>query len=170
MSTVPQTLRACASSSVLCFLNCPSCAVPCFPHTHLRVSLCVVSEVCECEQEHIKSAEYFRGEGLWTTLSLPVLGPDTSLMFPIFQATESAHPFLLHLLNLSMSMLGLPPWLRGKESSCQCRRPGFDPRVGKIPWRRKWQPILASLPEESHGQRSLATVQGVTKNQTQVSN
>ena len=38
---------------------------------------------------------------------------------------------------------GLPKWLRGKESVCQCRRHkrhGFDPGVGKIPWRRKWQP------------------------------
>ena len=26
---------------------------------------------------------------------------------------------------------------------------------GKIPWRRKWQPIPVFLPEESHGQRSL---------------
>ena len=28
--------------------------------------------------------------------------------------------------------------------------------VGKIPWRRAWQPILVFLPGESHGQRSLA--------------
>ena len=38
----------------------------------------------------------------------------------------------------------------------QCRRPGFDPWVGKIPWRRKWQPILVFLSGEFHGQRSLA--------------
>ena len=34
----------------------------------------------------------------------------------------------------------LPRWHRGKESACQCRRRkrhGFDPWVGKIPWRRK---------------------------------
>ena len=37
----------------------------------------------------------------------------------------------------------------------QCRKPGFDPWVQKIPWRRKWQPTLVFLPEESHGQRSL---------------
>ena len=37
----------------------------------------------------------------------------------------------------------------------QCRRPGFDPWVGKIPWRRKWQPTPVLLPGESHGQRSL---------------
>ena len=35
------------------------------------------------------------------------------------------------------------------------RRPGFDPWVGKIPWRRKWQPTPVFLPGESHGQRSL---------------
>ena len=31
---------------------------------------------------------------------------------------------------------GLPKWLRGKESACQCRtrrRPGFNPWVKKIP-------------------------------------
>ena len=32
---------------------------------------------------------------------------------------------------------------------------GFDPWVGKIPWRRAWQPSLVFLPGESHGQRSL---------------
>ena len=31
----------------------------------------------------------------------------------------------------------------------------FDPWVGKMPWRRKWQPTLVFLPGESHGQRSL---------------
>ena len=38
----------------------------------------------------------------------------------------------------------------------QCRRPRFDSWVGKIPWRRKWQPAPVFLPEESYGQRSLA--------------
>ena len=51
---------------------------------------------------------------------------------------------------------GLPWWLNGKESACQCRRRGFDPWVWKIPWRRKWQPTPVFLPGESHGQRSLA--------------
>ena len=37
----------------------------------------------------------------------------------------------------------------------QCGRPGFDPWVGKIPWRRKWQPTLVLLPGESHGGRNL---------------
>ena len=35
-------------------------------------------------------------------------------------------------------------------------RCGFDPWVGKIPWRRALQPTPVFLPGESHGQRSLA--------------
>ena len=44
----------------------------------------------------------------------------------------------------------------GKEPASQYRRYKrcrFDPWVGKIPWRRAWQPILVLLPGESHGQR-----------------
>ena len=53
---------------------------------------------------------------------------------------------------------GLPRWLNGKESTCQCRRCrcGFDPWIGKIPWNRKWQLAPVFLPGDYHGQRSLA--------------
>ena len=46
----------------------------------------------------------------------------------------------------------------GKAPTCQCRRHKrrtFESWVGKIPWRRKWQPTRGFLPGESHGQRSL---------------
>ena len=52
--------------------------------------------------------------------------------------------------------LGLPMWLSGKESTCQCRRCGFNPWVKNIPWRRKWQPTPVFLPGKSHRQRGLA--------------
>ena len=39
----------------------------------------------------------------------------------------------------------------------RCGRNVFDLWIGKIPWRRKWQPTPVSLPGESHGQRSLVT-------------
>ena len=54
--------------------------------------------------------------------------------------------------------LGFPGGASGKEPACQCRRckrTGFNPWVGKIPWRRAWQPAPVFLPGESHGQRSL---------------
>ena len=54
----------------------------------------------------------------------------------------------------------LPRWLSGKEPTCQCRRykrHRFHPWLGKIPWRRAWQPTPVFMPGESHGQRSLAS-------------
>ena len=54
--------------------------------------------------------------------------------------------------------MGFPGGASGKELACQCRRLKSDsiPRVGKMTWRRAWQPIPEFLPGESHGQRSLA--------------
>ena len=51
-----------------------------------------------------------------------------------------------------------PRWYSGTESACQFRRYrrlGFQSRVGKISWKRKWQPTPAFLPRKSHGQGSL---------------
>ena len=59
-------------------------------------------------------------------------------------------PYLLSIVPGS-----LPRWLSGKESTCQCRKRGFDPWVRKIPWGRKWQPTLVFLPGKSHRQKSL---------------
>ena len=50
---------------------------------------------------------------------------------------------------------GFPGGISGEEPACQCRRCRFDPWVGKILWRREWQPTPVFLPGESHGQRSL---------------
>ena len=45
-------------------------------------------------------------------------------------------------------------------------RPGFDPCIGKIPWRRAWQPTPVFLPGESpwtEGPGGLYTVHGVSE-------
>ena len=50
-------------------------------------------------------------------------------------------------------------WLSGKEFACNANceiKCEFDLQVGKIPWRRKWQPATIFLPGKFHGQRSLA--------------
>ena len=71
-------------------------------------------------------------------------------------------PYFLHKRRATIFCLwreGLPRWQSGKEPACQlrrCRRRGFDPWVGKIPWRRKRQPVSVYLPGKFHGQRSLA--------------
>ena len=46
-------------------------------------------------------------------------------------------------------------WWRTACQCGRCKRCGFDPWVGKIPWRREWQPVPVFLPGKSHGQRSL---------------
>ena len=43
----------------------------------------------------------------------------------------------------SQKYAGLPWWCSGQESARQCRRHkrcGVSPWVGKIPWKREWQP------------------------------
>ena len=51
-----------------------------------------------------------------------------------------------------VEIFGLLRWLNDKESACQFRRHGFDPWIGKIPWRRKSQHALLVLPGKFHGQ------------------
>ena len=53
-------------------------------------------------------------------------------------------------------MAVFPRWLGGKESTFQSRRLKFNPWIGKIPWRRKWQPSPVFLPGKSCRLRSLA--------------
>ena len=63
------------------------------------------------------------------------------------------------------NLVGYSPW-GCKESDMaeqlthtlhclQCRRPGFDPWVRKIPWRWDWLLTPVFLPGEFHGQRNL---------------
>ena len=65
-------------------------------------------------------------------------------------ATVTVHTEQLQCCQLQTGIyrlpLPIPTWCSGKESACQCRRRKrlrFNPWVGKIPWRRAWQPIPA---------------------------
>jgi len=51
---------------------------------------------------------------------------------------------------------GLPWWFRWQSICLQCRRPGFDPEVGKISWRREWHPTPVFLPGKFYGEGRLA--------------
>ena len=54
--------------------------------------------------------------------------------------------------------LPFPGGASDKEPACQNRkhkRPGFNPWVRKILWRRAWLPPPVLLPGESHGERSM---------------
>ena len=84
------------------------------------------------------------------------------------QSERGKYCILMHVL---VYMPGFPWWLRRWSVCLQGGRPGFNPWVGKIPWRRKWQPTPVLLPRKSHGRRSLvqAAVHGVAKSQAQLS-
>ena len=56
--------------------------------------------------------------------------------------TRQSSPFLLKTRGE-----GLPWWLSGKESACQCRRRGFHPWSGKIPRAEKQLSPCAATPE-----------------------
>ena len=66
--------------------------------------------------------------------------PHTNL--PTYSSTTNQH-IKQFLFNVELSplspLLGFPSGSDGRLC-LQYRRPGFDPWVGKIPWRREWQP------------------------------
>ena len=50
-----------------------------------------------------------------------------------------------------------PLWLKQQRIILlQCRRPGFDSGVKRIPWRREWETTSVFLPGELHRQKILA--------------
>ena len=62
--------------------------------------------------------------------------------------------FYLSIVDLQCYVMLPQIGATAKEPACQSRRQkrhGFDPWVGKIIWRRVWQPIPVFLPGESHG-------------------
>ena len=81
------------------------------------------------------------------------------LQFNSVLALTAWNSIRFHRFKAQSLKMRFPGGSDGKESACQCRRCrrcGFDPWVGKIPWRRAWQTTPAFLPGEAHGQRSLA--------------
>ena len=82
-----------------------------------------------------------------------------------------------HMYQFSLALFffgGFPGAASGKESSYQCRRHkrhGFNPWVGMIPWRRKWQATPISCLENSMDRGAWwATVHRFAKSQTWLSN
>ena len=58
---------------------------------------------------------------------------------------------------------GLPLWLSWERICLQCERPGFNPWVGKIPWRRERLPTPVFWPRDFHG---LYSPRGCTESDT----
>ena len=54
-------------------------------------------------------------------------------------------------IGYPLQFLGLPLWLSWSRIHPQCGKPGFDPWVEKIPWRKERLPTPVSWPGEFHG-------------------
>ena len=126
-----ETIRYLAFQTIwLGFLNIPVCIHP----LNLNVvSSCFRTIILQYKMANIK----FKWKPLFNNRVIRLSGRFTSASFN----------------------LGFSGSARGKESPCQYRRfkrRGFDPRVGKIHWSRKWHPAPGFLPGKFHEQRSLA--------------
>ena len=64
----------------------------------------------------------------------------TSVAFFTVVVFEAHRAASIHLVIFSGGEV--VPWGScGKECTCNAGGPAFDPWIGKIPWRRTWQPI-----------------------------
>ena len=92
----------------------------------------------------------------------------SSSLFPFSLLVFSTYDFLILALILFLIILanifnyyiqevsGVFPCDSADKRIClQCGRPGFDPWVGKIPWRREWLLTPVFWPREFHGLYSL---------------
>ena len=66
--------------------------------------------------------------------------------------SPASQPLKVEFGTVNGGSWGFPGDSDGKESACNARGPAFDPWVGKIPWRREWQPTPVFLPGEFRGQ------------------
>ena len=117
--------------------------------------------MCESTGLHLSIKEFRADEGQSTEEKVWDIGPDGTVREPRgldFASQEEPKKGFSQNKIPPDAHLGFPDGSDGKEeSACQCRRPGFDPWVRRIPWRRQWLPTPVFLPGESHGQWSLRT-------------
>ena len=113
---------------------------------------CHTAEPAREQSEHRESrAESQDSEGL--DPAEPEGGP---LSPSLTSANKSSHIHTGIVISFCLILFEghlqpIPRRLSGKESTCQCKRHGFDPWVWKIPCRRAWQPtpvLLSAWTEE----------------------
>ena len=117
----------------------------------------------------------FRGRGHWLTQELDPGNRRLLYPSPLFVINVPLKPYYCMIVVIDIPIPEGRKWNRHRKefailtifriwpsripfpvgSDSKCGRPGFYPWVGKISWRRAWQPTPVILPKESQGQRSL---------------
>ena len=146
------------------------------PGPHLGPKPCTLSALLvprstpSCHQAHTPSLR----SGAQRTSGPPRIPPR---MPPRLQPSAQGHCWPLTTQSLPPFQLvaqvgdwgsgeGVNSWEApvSKGSACHYRRPRFNPSVGKIPWRRKWQPLQCSCRENPTDRGAWwATVHGVER-------
>ena len=109
--------------------------------------LWIQSKFLECTQHTRTEIQPY-----WVRQSSPYFPYKQNFVYNYFIVLDDC--CLNYKLALAKSIFqGFPGVSDRKESACG--RPEFDPWVGRIPWRRKWQTTPVFLAGESHGPRSL---------------
>ena len=136
----------------VCVYVCKTQPFCCTPETNT----CKLSLI-QCFQHGFKKKKKEMSSVVVTQLSLSVVYIHLFVLCPQRSWRVSHHlPSYNSLPDIKGWVpYGLPWWLRWQSICLQCGRPRFNPRVGKIPWRRKWQSTSEFLPGKSHRQRSL---------------
>ena len=95
-----------------------------------HVCLCVSTSFCWASRALGRISKSRQGRQGWTP------GWDGTDHRTAVCKTKIQNQLLESRVENYYSDTGLPWWLRRWSIRLQCRRPGFDPWVGKIPWRR----------------------------------
>ena len=74
--------------------------------------------------------------------------------WPGYSDSVGEYPLLKRAVNVSHSFRGLP-WCSDGKVSAYNAEDRFDTWVGKILWRKQWQPTPVLVPGKSHGRSSL---------------
>ena len=110
---------------------------PLWAKQRVRGLVCVVNLICETE-------------GKLTAISAAGKMMTRRRYEQTFCYFSSPQQFNKHLLSVYLRAFGLPLWLSWQRICLQSRRPGFDPWIGKIPWRRERLPTPVFWPGEFH--------------------
>ena len=104
------------------------------------------------DRERKQSPSTSHGESLrWNHLAFG-LPTSRNMRKSVFPVSATQH----EVLHYGSPVAGLPRWLRWQRICLWWGRPRLNPWVRKMPLRRGCLPTVVFLPEEFHGQRSLA--------------
>ena len=132
--------------------------------TVFRLWLCLVGPAC-CEERLVTLFRFGKLPSFISLISSACVL--CSLFGECHQFPGHDHPCLLAFPFYFPS--GFPGGSVSERIFLRCRRPRFDPWVGKIPWKRKYILQYSCLENLMDRRAWWATVHGVTKSQTGLS-